>query len=423
MDQGILGSLAKHDELTFKGPLKEGFTLGAIEAAAQQDIASANHKAQKSRIAQLNAEYEESGFKHVVPTCDPDTIWKLEKTLDLRLENFRQSEHQHFISHASYFLIGYAAAGLFYEHGSNPDELVNDRICRINLYYRDAKVREQPLIEAIKKLPVQNLSVESFLRSLKQTLQSCHSRVTILFLAACPDNLGRIRSDSEQRTIQETLRNSTFSDAYQLYDVKSCKSRDITAALRKYKPAILHFSGHASKDGLAFENEQGEFDVIETEKLASVMKLGAKNGLRTVVLNACSTADQSDCIANIVGCVVSMKDAVDDKACIDFMRVFYQSLADGQGIEDAYNWGLAESQLLYRPDMIRPHLVKAGTKSKTASEETQKSSYPVLSEEKVDVGSAQSKGLVDNPNNDSKTALTEAESNEYESEEMDDGGM
>ena len=420
MDQGILGSLAKYDELTFKRPLNEGFKLGAIEAAAQ-DIASANNQAQKSRIAQLNAEYDASGFKHVVPTCDPDTIWKLEDSLDLRLESFRQSKHQHFISHASYLLIGYAAAGLFY--GSNPDELVTDRICRINLYYRDAKIREQPLIEAIKKLPVQNLSVESFLRSLKQTLQSCHSRVTILFLAACPDNLDKLRSDTEQRTIQETLGNSTFSDAYQLYDVKSCKSRDITAALRKYKPSILHFSGHASKDGLAFENEQGGFDVIETEKLASVMKLGAKNGLRTVILNACSTADQSDCIANIVGCVVSMKDAVDDKAAIDFMRVFYHSLAEGQGIEDAYNWGLAESQLLHCPDMIRPHLVKVGTKSKTASEEAQKSSNPVLPEEKVDLGSAQSKGLVGYPNNDGKNASTDAEVNEYESEEMDDGGM
>ncbi|KAM0801269.1 hypothetical protein BDR22DRAFT_200079 [Usnea florida] len=420
MDQGILGSLARYDELTFKGPLKEGFTLGAIEAAALQDIDSANNKAQKSRIAQLNAEYEERNFKHVVPTCDSDTIWKLEKTLDARLESFRQSEHQHFVSHASYLLIGYAAAGLFY--GSNPDELVNDRVCRINLYYRDAKVREQPLIEAIKKLPVQNLSVESFLRSLKQTLQSCHSSVTILFLAACPDNLDKLRSDREQRTIQETLRNSTYSDAYQLYDVKSCKSRDITAALRKHKPSILHFSGHASRDGLAFENEQGEFDVIELEKLASVMKLGAKNGLRTVVLNACSTADQSDCIANIVGCVVSMKDAVDDKACIDFMRVFYHSLAEGQGVDDAYEWGLAESQFLYRPDMIRPHLVKAGIKSKTASE-AQRSSNSVLSEEKVDVGSAQSKELVDDPNNDGKNALTQAELNEYESEEIDDGGM
>ena len=420
MDQGILGSLAKYDELTFKGPLKQGFSMGAIEAAARQDIASANDKAHKHLIAQLNAEYEESGFNHVVPTCGPDTIYKLEHSLDERLRSFRQSEHQHSTSYASYYLIGYAAAGWFY---GGYDELVTDRVCRINLSYPQAKVREQPLIEAIKKLPNQNISVESFLRLLKQTLQSYHSGVTILFLAACPDNLAKIRSDREQRTIQETLGNSTHSDTYQLYDVKSCKSRDITAALRKYKPSILHFSGHASKDGLAFENEKGGFDVIETAKLASVMELGAKNGLRTVVLNACSTAGQSDCIANTVGCVVSMKGAVDDKACIDFMRVFYHSLAEGQGIDDAFNWGLAESQLLYRPDMIRPHLVYAGTKSKKASEEAQKWGNPVLSEEKVDVGSAQSKGLLDNPNNDGKIALTEAKVNEYESEEVDDGGM
>lgn len=184
-----------------------------------------------------------------------------------RLQYFRQSDNLHSISHASYFLIGYAA-GLCC--GSSPDDLVSDRICQINLCFRDAEVRE----EAIKQLPARNQSAESFLRALKQTLQSCHSRVTTLFLAACPDKAVNIRSDKEHHVLEETLQRSTFSEAYQLYNVKSCKLRDITAALREYKPSILHFSGHASRNGLVFENELGGFNVIDTASLALVMERG-----------------------------------------------------------------------------------------------------------------------------------------------------
>lgn len=127
-------------------------------------------------------------------------------------------------------------------------------------------------------------SVESCLRALKQAMQSCHSRVTILFLAACPDNIERIRSHKEQRAIEDTLKKSTFTEGYRLYDVKSCKLRDITAALRKYKPTNLHFSGHASRKGLVFENEQGGFDIIQIAKLASVMERGTDNGLSYLML-------------------------------------------------------------------------------------------------------------------------------------------
>ncbi|KAI4133378.1 MAG: hypothetical protein LQ341_006172, partial [Variospora aurantia] len=360
MDQGILGSIAKYDDLTFRDSLRQGFDFGSIEAAAQQDLASS------AEIAQLNAEYGENGLKIVVPTCGPETVQKLEKALTARLQAFRQSETLHALSHASYFLLG-SAVGLFY--GNSLNELVSDRIGDINAFYPDAKVREDALFEAIKQLPRKNQTAKKFLRSLKQTLQSCHSRVTILFLAACPDNAVKIRSDKEHRVIEETLQRSTLSETYQLHDVKSCRLRDVTAALRKWKPSILHFSGHASKDGLVFENEIGGFDVVETAKLASIMAQGAKHGLRTVVLNACSTAEQSDCIANTVGCVIAMKDAVDDASSIDFMRAFYNSLAEGQGVDDAFKWGLAESQFLYSPLKIRPLLIKGGTKAKAADME------------------------------------------------------
>ena len=376
LHQGILGSVAKYNESAFRKILEEGFDLGAIEAATRKSTsASANDEAiQRRRIARMNAEYDKSDFKLEVPYCTPDTVWKLKDTWTLRIKNFRRSENLHATSHISYFLIGYAA-GLFY--GSIPDnlvtdsldDLVHDLICQIDLYCGDARVRERALSDALKQLPAQNQSVQGFLIALKKMLRSCHDPVTILFLAACPNDAMRIRSETEKRALKEALQRSNNSEAYPLHSVNSCQRRDITDALRKYKPSILHFSGHAFRDGLVFENERGESDVIGTQSLASVMAQGAKSGLRIVVLSACWTAEQADCIANTVGCVIAMNEAVGDAACIGFTREFYSALAGGYGIDDAFEWASAEWTSKYGPTMIHPYLTKAGTNSMKTSEE------------------------------------------------------
>lgn len=421
MDRGALGTIAKYDELTFRGSLHDGFSWGVCEAAGRQT--SPDHKAtQKNYITRLNAQYQKKGLQIVVPETNSDTIWELEESFHERLAAFRQSGNVHSTSHTSYFLIGYAA-GLAYRNG--PDDIIKSRIAKINLCYQDARVREQALVEAIKRIPTQDQSAESFQIALKQTLQSCHDRVTILFLAACPDNENRIRTDKELRTLQETLQQSTFPDTYQLHDVKCCKVRDIAAALRKHKPSILHFSGHASKGILIFEDENGESVSIKTKDLAGLMKRGAQDGLRTVLLNACSTAEQSEAIANEVESVIAMKDAVDDHACIDFVRAFYGSFVLGTGVDAAFEWALTESRLLHREDIIRPLLLKGGT-NKGAGEDAQKkssrkSSSLVPSKEEAVFSSTQSSGLI-NASKDGKTTLTEAEVSEEESEFTEDEG-
>lgn len=121
-----------------------------------------------------------------------------------------------------------------------------------------------------------------------------------------------------------------------------------------------------------------------------------------------------------------MKDAVDDDASINFRRAFYNSLGEGNGAEVVFNWGMAESQLLCCPNMIRPLLIKEGTRSEQASEDAQKkpakkSNNPMLSKRKIDVGSAQSTGFPDDSINDEKTALAEVD--EDGSETTDDEGM
>lgn len=423
MDRGALGTIAKYDELTFRNSLHDGFTWGVCEAAGRQT--SPDHKAiQNSSITRLNDQYKNWGLQIVMPeTFDSATVYKLEDNFYARLASFRQLGNVHSASHTAYFLIGYAA-GLVY--GNGPDDVVRNRIDQIKVCCQDARIREDALVEAIKRIPTQNQTAESFQIALKQTLQSCHDRVTILFLAACPDNESRIRSDKELRTLQETLQQSTFPDTYQLHDVQCCKVRDIAAALRKHKPSILHFSGHASKGILIFEDENGESVSIKTKDLAGLMKRGAQDGLRTVLLNACSTAEQSEAIANEVESVIAMKEAVDDHACIDFVRAFYGSFVLGTGVDAAFDWALTESRLLHREDIIRPLLLKGGT-NKGAGEDAQKksarkSSSLAPSKEEAVFSSAQSSGLI-NGGKDGKTTLKEAEVSEEESEVTEDEGI
>ncbi len=76
-----------------------------------------------------------------------------------------------------------------------------------------------------------------------------------------------------------------------LYDIPSCRSRDVTDALDPHSPTILHFSGHGTRSGLCFEDDRGE--VITVNKTALASLLGMQRELELVVLNAGDAEDQA----------------------------------------------------------------------------------------------------------------------------------
>jgi hypothetical protein len=98
---------------------------------------------------------------------------------------------------------------------------------------------------------------------------------------------------------------------------------NISKDARKYKEGLilLHFSGHAGPNHLAFQEENGL-----AEGLAELIGNDAKY-LKLVVLNGCSTANQVNYFfKNGAKAVIATKSSVQDKLAFEFSKIFYEHL-------------------------------------------------------------------------------------------------
>ena len=68
----------------------------------------------------------------------------------------------------------------------------------------------------------------------------------ILILGANPANTVRLRLDFERRAIDEELQRSDYRDKFRILHVSAVEPSDVLRSAIKYKPSILHFSGHGN---------------------------------------------------------------------------------------------------------------------------------------------------------------------------------
>lgn len=166
---------------------------------------------------------------------------------------------------------------------------------------------------------------------------------TILILAANPTNTSRLRLEEEIREIDEGLRRANKREQCELKQKLAVRSRDFYRAILDYKPHIVHFCGHgAGQDGIVLEDDTGNIAFVQTNVLASMFKLFAKKGVQCVIFNACYSEVQAEAISQYVNYVVGMNKAVGDKAAVAFAVAFYDAIAAGYGVEEAYDLGCSQ---------------------------------------------------------------------------------
>ena len=169
-------------------------------------------------------------------------------------------------------------------------------------------------------------------------------KITILFLAANPKNTDPLRLGEEVRTIDEQLRLSQHREKFNLEQQWAVRTTDILAAMRRYKPDIVHFSGHGSADGsLIFEDASGTAKEVSATALGEMFRV--LKGVRCVVMNACWSDVHASEIAKHVDCVIGMSRSVSDAAAIGFAAGFYGSLGDGTSVGEAFDLGKVQIML------------------------------------------------------------------------------
>ena len=130
------------------------------------------------------------------------------------------------------------------------------------------------------------------------------SAVTVLFWAANPTDTPPLRLDEEIRTIDARLRATDASNRIVLQQQWALRIDDLSEGLLRYRPAVVHFSGHGSPAGeIVLMSPQGKSETVPSEALAGLFKvvMGMKrSNLKCVVFNACYSAQQASAVAKYV---------------------------------------------------------------------------------------------------------------------------
>jgi hypothetical protein len=202
---------------------------------------------------------------------------------------------------------------------------------------------------------------------------------TILLLAANPKGTDPLRLGEEVRQIQIGLDRSQYRDRFRIEQRWAATPTDVRRALLDCKPQIVHFSGHGigvetssdphpsarkftvesvntiAPEGLIFENESGQPQLVSSEAIANLFGLFADR-LECVLLNACYSATQAEAISEHIPYVIGMNRAIGDRAAIEFAIGFYDALLAGETVEFAYKLGCSAIQMAGIPEHLTPTL-------------------------------------------------------------------
>ena len=147
--------------------------------------------------------------------------------------------------------------------------------------------------------------------------------VRILFLASEPTNEGRLRLGAELQQIRNRLASNPL---FEIKDYQAVKPDDVLLTISKYKPHIVHFSGHGEKTGeICFEDEKGNSKTVPPQALALLFK-SASETVKCVLINACYSEVQAKAISQFIPIVIGTKKEISDNAAIKFSTGFYTAL-------------------------------------------------------------------------------------------------
>ena len=185
------------------------------------------------------------------------------------------------------------------------------------------------------------------------------SDMKILFLAANPvDVVTRLRIDKEIREISQKIRVGPLRDHLQLVSEWAVRADDLQDLLMKHQPDIVHFSGHCSpSSGIMLEDECGNRKVVNRDALADLFRL-LKGNIRLVVLNACYAKDQAEALATTVDFTIGMNAAIGYKDATIFAARFYESLAFGYPVKEAFELAVNQLRLVSSDVALVPELLE-----------------------------------------------------------------
>lgn len=211
----------------------------------------------------------------------------------------------------------------------------------------------------------------TFLGNVQNVVQGDHMQVTVrlgpgpeavkppinvLFLAANPSSTSRLAIDEEIRAIEQKVRAAEYRDALVFQTAWAVQPDDLLQLLNQYRPQVVHFSGHGSREGLYLAGGNGQVKLVSTSALQALFAT-LKDAIRLIFLNACYSREQAQALVNTIGCVIGMKASIGDRAATAFASSFYRAIGFGRSVQEAFEQGIASLMLEGIPQEDIPDLL------------------------------------------------------------------
>lgn len=171
-------------------------------------------------------------------------------------------------------------------------------------------------------------------------------KAKVLFIGAEPDNGTRTRGAKAATTIQWALERELrwHGEVYEFRTVGKVTIQEFMREVDSFRPDVLHMHLHGTEDGLGvvFEDERGDGKIVPVEAFAGLLRATTARPA-VVVLSVCNSASLVPLLVSadrgIAEVVIAMNTVVEYAVAIDFAESFYEALARGRSLADAFDQG------------------------------------------------------------------------------------
>jgi hypothetical protein len=161
-------------------------------------------------------------------------------------------------------------------------------------------------------------------------------KITVLMLATNQLEIYYVRLDEEFREIDEKIQVATFRDSFEFIQRASIKVSELRTLLLRYKPHVVHFSGHGKPSGeITLEDDAGQMRTMGVDELTGILRV-IKDNIRLVCFNVCYSKAYAEAAIAAFEYAIGMEGTIVSESAIAFAGSFYRTLAFGRSVKEAF---------------------------------------------------------------------------------------
>ncbi|MEV6620296.1 CHAT domain-containing protein [Amycolatopsis sp. NPDC051106] len=171
-------------------------------------------------------------------------------------------------------------------------------------------------------------------------------KLRILMLGA--SSQGDLRVGREHTRIRRAVEVAVHRDQVEIDVRLSATAQDLLEGIAKFRPHVVHFSGHGDDQLIVFEDDIDDLHegVIITASAFAAACAATDDPPTLVVLNACHSKGTAEALVNrCAPLAVGMNGSIDDADALQYATALYSSIANGHSVGSAHAAGKAAIEL------------------------------------------------------------------------------